>query len=181
MRSSLRLFVGGQQQPSLGLLRSAAHFQLRSLATASTGMKFKRETPENFYLCYGRGMLPCLVDLREPDDHRKENIIGSHSLPLSKLSKEFIEEKLHGISRVEPLFLHHSGGDRAAPAAPHFAGCGFQDVRILEGGVLEISRDAGFTIARDAEFAALLQKRQEEEEAKKKAAAAAAGAPPPKK
>lgn len=78
-----------------------------------------------------------LIDIREADEHRRENIVGAHNMPLSKLENGLPQGS-------QPLIFHCRSGNRTIVNAARLAAAakgrkGF----ILEGGI-EAWRDAGF-------------------------------------
>jgi rhodanese-related sulfurtransferase len=72
-----------------------------------------------------------LVDIREADEHARENIPGARHLPLSKLDEADLA--LHA---GRPVIFHYRSGARTQSQAPRLAGraVGACEAFILEGG-----------------------------------------------
>ena len=71
-----------------------------------------------------------LIDVREPFEFEREKIEGARLVPLSKIP--FYVETL---DKVHPVVLVCASGARARQACTYFQKAGFQNVRILEGGI----------------------------------------------
>jgi len=73
-----------------------------------------------------------LVDIREADEHARENIPGARHLPLSKLDEADLA--LHA---GRPVIFHCRSGARTQSQAPRLAGraAGACEAFILEGGI----------------------------------------------
>ncbi len=89
-----------------------------------------------------RGAL--LVDIRDPDEYRREHIPGSRCIPLATLSSSPRLDPGEG-----PVAFHCRSGTRTASnAALLEAAAGGREAYVLEGG-LDAWRQAGLPLARD--------------------------------
>lgn len=80
-----------------------------------------------------------LVDLRNEADYQKGHILGAQNVPLKKL--RFVAEKMFGPTE-EIIFYGHSRNDNASTNALILLGQkGFENVRLLEGGIQEWKGD----------------------------------------
>lgn len=71
-----------------------------------------------------------LIDIRESDEHAREHIIGSRSVPLSGFdASDFAGQ------RDKVAIVHCASGSRTAQAAPRILMKGFREVYQLEGGL----------------------------------------------
>jgi rhodanese-related sulfurtransferase len=70
------------------------------------------------------------IDVREPAEFNSEKISGAMLFPLSQL-----HQKLDSLDKNRPLVIVCRTGNRAKRAAEELTKLGFQDVRILEGGI----------------------------------------------
>ena len=86
-----------------------------------------------------------LVDIREADEHARENIPGARHLPLSKLDEADLA--LHA---GRPVIFHCRSGARTQSQAPRLAGraAGACEAFILEGGI-DAWKKAGLPVATD--------------------------------
>lgn len=112
-----------------------------------------RHRPDQAFHATRRGYFPQFVDVREEDEHFKERLTGTLNVPLTKLKAETKDadtaDKLAYLDRSRPVYVHCDGGERAEEGATLFCNLGFTDVKLLEGGVFEISRDSGLIIERE--------------------------------
>jgi rhodanese-related sulfurtransferase len=85
------------------------------------------------------------VDIREADEHARENIPGARHLPLSKLDEADLA--LHA---GRPVIFHCRSGARTQSQAPRLAGraAGACEAFILEGGI-DAWKKAGLPVATD--------------------------------
>ena len=82
-----------------------------------------------------------LVDVREPDEHRRERVPGARNLPLSRLAP---------IKSGAPAVIFHCrSGARTAANAGRLAGAADCQAYILEGGI-DAWKKAGLPVAIDA-------------------------------
>ena len=86
-----------------------------------------------------------LIDVREADEHARENIAGAKHMPLSKL-----DEMDLAVHRGKPVIFHCKSGARTQANAPRLAGklgdaC---EAFIIEGG-LDAWRKAGLPVVSD--------------------------------
>lgn len=86
-----------------------------------------------------------LVDIREPDEHAREKVLGAHHLPLSKLDEADLA--LHG---GKPVIFHCRSGARTTTNASRLAEKvgGACDAFIIEGG-LDAWKKAGLPVVAD--------------------------------
>lgn len=116
-------------------------------------MQWIRHRPDQAFHATRRGYFPQFVDVREEDEHFKERLTGTLNVPLTKLKAETKDadtaDKLAYLDRSRPVYVHCDGGERAEEGATLFCNLGFTDVKLLEGGVFEISRDSGLIIERE--------------------------------
>lgn len=76
-----------------------------------------------------------LIDIREPDEHRRERIPGARNHPLSQVEAD--------PPRGDSLILHCKMGQRTAANLSRLqAACGNADVYVLDGGI-DAWRNAG--------------------------------------
>ncbi|HEC74137.1 MAG TPA: rhodanese-like domain-containing protein [Methylophaga aminisulfidivorans] len=71
------------------------------------------------------------VDVREPDEFKKEHITDSLNLPLSTIEED--SSKLKNMS--QPLVIVCASGQRAKGAAKKLQAKGFTEVYVLSGGL----------------------------------------------
>ncbi len=99
-----------------------------------------------------------LVDVREFPEYDAERVAGARLAPLSAL-----EEGLGGADPRRPVYLLCRSGKRAAQAAERLAARGFEDLRVIDGGMqawaadgLPVERGAGrvWSLERQVRFAA---------------------------
>ena len=72
-----------------------------------------------------------IVDVREPGEYASEHLKASKLVSLSGLD----EGAAKIFSKAKPLYVLCHSGNRACKAADRFEAMGFQDVRVLEGGL----------------------------------------------
>jgi rhodanese-related sulfurtransferase len=99
--------------------------------------------PLNAKLLFDRGAI--LVDIREADEHVREQIPGAHHLPLSKLDETALA--VHG---GQPVIFHCRSGARTTANALRLAGkvSGACQAFIIQGG-LEAWKKAGLPVIID--------------------------------
>lgn len=83
-----------------------------------------------------------LIDIREPDEHRRERIAGARLVPLSR----FDEQRIAAVPGCAVVF-HCKSGARTRGHAARLLGKGY-DAFMLEGG-LEAWKAAGLPVERD--------------------------------
>lgn len=85
---------------------------------------------------------PALVDIRESDEVERGRIPGSVHIP-----RGFLELKIESAlpDKNRPMVLHCGGGDRSPFAAAAVQALGYQDVRVLAGGI-GAWQDQGFDV-----------------------------------
>lgn len=91
-----------------------------------------------------KNLLPsgcCLIDVREPVEHREERIAGAKSIPLDQLEKRSGE-----IDRNSRVVVMCRGGKRGEEALKKLCTMGITDVCNLEGGILAW-KSAGLEVA----------------------------------
>lgn len=71
-----------------------------------------------------------LIDVRNPDEYRKERIEGSRNVPV-----DTIAVGLAGIDRHIPLLIYCKAGKRCIKAVEQLSEMGFIDVTVLDGGI----------------------------------------------
>ncbi len=76
------------------------------------------------------GEAPLLLDVRQPVEYGRVRLKGSRHVPLGSL-----KGRLHELPRSEPIVLVCSLGLRSYEAALILAANGFEDVRVLDGGL----------------------------------------------
>lgn len=85
-----------------------------------------------------------LVDVREPDEHARERILGAHSLPLSQLQEVELT-----VAKGQPVLFHCRSGARTSGNADRLAEkAGDWEAFIVEGG-LDAWKKAGLPVAMD--------------------------------
>jgi len=114
----------------------------------------QRHRPEQAFQAARIGWDPQFIDVREEEEHKKERLNGTLNVPLTKLKAEqkdpLTADKLAYLDKALPIYVHCDGGQRAEEAATIFESTlGFSDVRLLEGGVFEISRESGLIVEKD--------------------------------
>ncbi len=72
-----------------------------------------------------------IIDIREREEYDREHIVNARSISLTELSKESIGKCLEG----EMIVFHCQLGNRTNQAQDELANLGFNDVRILDGGI----------------------------------------------
>jgi rhodanese-related sulfurtransferase len=77
-----------------------------------------------------------VLDVREPGEFRGEHILGTRLVPLSRL-----DSSLEGLDKVRPTYIICRSGARATNAAARMAARGWQDLRVVEGGILAWARE----------------------------------------
>ncbi len=81
-----------------------------------------------------------LIDIREPDEHHRERIVGALNIPLTRVAPD--------TARGDPLIFHCRSGMRTGLASAQLTSAADgRDCYILEGGI-EGWRGAGFPTAR---------------------------------
>lgn len=85
-----------------------------------------------------------LVDIREPDEHRRERIPGARNLPLSRL-----EAMELAVPAGQPVLFHCRSGARTGANSQRLAGkAGPCEAYVVEGG-LDAWKAAGLPVAED--------------------------------
>jgi len=86
-----------------------------------------------------------LIDIREPDEHARERIVGARNLPLSKLDQADL-----AAHQGKQVIFHCKSGARTQMNAPRLASKldGICEAFIVEGG-LDAWRKAGLPVATD--------------------------------
>ncbi|MEQ1619200.1 MAG: rhodanese family protein [Terricaulis sp.] len=84
-----------------------------------------------------------LIDIREPDEHAREHIVGARLAPLSSLqTHEF------GNGRDKIAVFHCRSGNRTQANADRLRACGFTQIYCLDGGI-EAWKAAGLPVRRN--------------------------------
>jgi rhodanese-related sulfurtransferase len=83
-----------------------------------------------------------LVDIREPNEHAQENIVGAVLAPLSCFDPQTIEA-----ARDKIVVFHCKSGMRTQNNARALAACGFVESYFLAGGI-EAWKKAGYSVHR---------------------------------
>lgn len=78
-----------------------------------------------------------LVDVRESREHARENIPGAVLVPLSRFDAHDFSADC---ASTEAVIFHCHSGARTAMNARRFLRCGFRDVFLLSGGIVEWKR-----------------------------------------
>lgn len=86
-----------------------------------------------------------IVDVREPDEHRREHIPGSLLRPRSTFASQGVPPAVPG----RLAFLVCNSGNQATQLAKSLRSSGRDDVSVIEGGIAEWRR-AGLPVATDA-------------------------------
>jgi rhodanese-related sulfurtransferase len=81
-----------------------------------------------------------LVDIREVNEFRDENIPGAHNEPLSRIGDS-------AISGAPAVVFHCKSGARTRMYAQALAACTDADVYLLDGGI-EAWKAAGYPVSR---------------------------------
>jgi rhodanese-related sulfurtransferase len=84
-----------------------------------------------------------LIDVREPDEHRRERIAGAKLVPKGDLSPEAV-----GTDNGKRLVLHCYSGARSMEAARALAGSGCGRVYSVKGGFRAL-KQSGLTVHED--------------------------------
>ncbi|MBI0581463.1 MAG: rhodanese-like domain-containing protein [Methanomassiliicoccales archaeon] len=71
-----------------------------------------------------------LIDVRNPEEFRMEQIDGAKNVPVSSLVTE-----LSGMDRDANLILYCKAGNRSNRAAEVLKDMGFRHISVLEGGI----------------------------------------------
>jgi rhodanese-related sulfurtransferase len=76
-----------------------------------------------------------VIDVREPSEYEAERIAGTRLVPLSALDRhpDTLDDTL---DRTRAVYVVCRSGSRAAKAAGRLTALGWQDVRVLHGGLL---------------------------------------------
>ncbi len=82
-----------------------------------------------------------LIDIREPDEHAREHIVGARLAPLSSLQTKDIAD---GGAKV--AVFHCRSGNRTQVNADKLQACGFAQTYCLEGGI-EAWKAAGLPVS----------------------------------
>ena len=77
-----------------------------------------------------------ILDVRRPDEHDEQRLLAPHVfVPLDTLDpKDFMLR--HGLDREAPVYILCRSGMRARKAADMFAGAGYKNTHVIEGGIL---------------------------------------------
>lgn len=81
-----------------------------------------------------------LVDIREPDEHARENIAEARLAPLSRFAAETIDA-----GGCPAVVFHCKSGMRTQTNAGRLAACDFAEAYYLAGGI-EAWKAAGFPV-----------------------------------
>lgn len=84
-----------------------------------------------------------LVDIRDADERAREHVIGSRSLPLSR-----VNEGLGAVDATRPVIFHCRSGNRTQVNAQALASATDCEAYLLEGGI-EAWKAAGLPVVRD--------------------------------
>ena len=89
-----------------------------------------------------------ILDVRDEDEHYEESLAYKHVLePLKRLKPEiFIKE--HELDGEETINIICSSGGRASEAAQMFEKCGYENVAVVIGGMIEAEYE-GLPIVRN--------------------------------
>ena len=103
-------------------------------------------TAEDAYWALRYGEDPQFMDVREMEETNIERSVGFHFVPLSALKQEGAKALDDCLNKEAPLYVHSSSEDTGEPAmeaAELLEAMGFQDVRVLQGG-LRMLKAQGF-------------------------------------
>ncbi len=73
-----------------------------------------------------------IIDVREPAEHEAEHLSAAKLIPLSRFDAELPKS---GLDKNKPVYVLCRSGNRAGQAAQKLMQAGFQEVRVLEGGL----------------------------------------------
>lgn len=90
----------------------------------------KAHAPEDVQVMLAKGEA-VLVDVREPDEHAREAIPGSHLLPLSRFDPAQLPAH-----KGKVLILHCKSGMRSTEAAKRCLKAGIADISHMNGGIM---------------------------------------------
>lgn len=77
-----------------------------------------------------------LVDVRKPADFKRGHVTGALNLPA-----DAIQNKLDRLDRSRPVILMDNMGSSARTCARLLRGVGFQEVYVLEGGIVSWTKE----------------------------------------
>jgi len=77
-----------------------------------------------------------ILDVRQPGEHDEQHLLATHAfVPLDQLvPKDFMLRR--GLTSEAPVYLLCRSGMRARKAADMFAGAGYKNLFVIEGGIL---------------------------------------------
>lgn len=151
MRRSARGFKVAVGVPGTSLWSRSPNFTIYTPLRCFTAPVL-RHKPERLVDSIEEGEDPQIVDVRDEGEHKKERLNGTLNIPLKALKEgqTGMAERLASLDKELPVYLHDDGvGSASEEAAGLFLAQGFLDVRLLEGGVFEISRDSGLVVEKD--------------------------------
>lgn len=77
----------------------------------------------------------CIIDVRTIDEHQSQRLKRAHiHIPLDQLSEAALAQK--GVRKDQTLYMLCKGGVRAAKAAEQLSAAGYQQVCVIEGGLM---------------------------------------------
>ncbi len=77
-----------------------------------------------------------ILDVRTPAEHEEQRLLAAHAfVPLDQLNPADFMLR-HGLDRDAPVYFLCRSGIRARKAADMFAGAGYKNLYVIEGGIL---------------------------------------------
>ncbi|MEX2462398.1 MAG: rhodanese-like domain-containing protein [Paenibacillaceae bacterium] len=97
---------------------------------------WKNISPQEVEAKISKGKEVQLIDVREPEEFATGRIVGSKLIPLS----QFVE-RTNEINAEKEVICICRSGNRSAKACVHLSSIGFNNVKNMDGGMLEWKGD----------------------------------------
>lgn len=99
-------------------------------------MKIATITPTELFNLITKGENPEILDVRTPAEYEKVRITQSTNVPLDRLNvHRYLADRTR--SSEEPIYVLCKGGTRARMACEQFIQAGFDNVVLIEGGIMQ--------------------------------------------
>jgi rhodanese-related sulfurtransferase len=105
-------------------------------------------TPTELYRLMTEGQKPEILDVRTKAEYEKVRIPGTTLIPLDQLDvREYLARR--SAPKDQPIYVLCKGGTRARMACERFIEAGFDNVVLIEGGILQWEA-CGLPVQREA-------------------------------
>ncbi len=99
-------------------------------------MKIATITPTELFNLITKGENPEILDVRTPAEYDKVRISPSANVPLDRLNvNQYLRDRKRSLA--QPIYVLCKGGTRARMACEQFIQAGFDNVVLIEGGIMQ--------------------------------------------